>query len=484
MRFLRSTQLPREVRHTISGRNRWPFRMLASLLALTLCGCGATDGASAGSSLPPASTSAASTSAASTSAASTSPSSALAAPGESSASPNAAEKSALADKYGLASASPLPTVTIPDLGMTQKSLPVSDGLAFVAGMGAGWNLGNTFDAIDGNVADELDYEKMWNGAVTTRELIRAIRGKGFRTLRLPVSWHNHVTGSDHTISTAWLDRVQGVVDWAIAEDMVVILNIHHDNSPKFLYPDTAHFEASAHYVERIWTQLSERFGSYDERLVFEAMNEPRLTESAEYAWWITTAVEEGLDAVDCINRLNQLFVDTVRKNGKANASRWLMVPGYCASPQFAAIPEFVLPSDSSNPSTSRIIVSAHAYTPYAFALQAPAESGGTDRFKITSSYFTKDIDAALETLYKRFTSQGIPVVVGEFGSRAKGDNLQDRVDHAAYFAAAARARGMTCVWWDNNAFSGDGENFGLIDRASLEWRYEAIADAVVRYAGK
>ncbi len=397
--------------------------------------------------------------------------------------PDAAEKTALADKYGLTSASPRPPVTIPDLGMTQKPLPDADGLAFVAGMGPGWNLGNTFDAIDGGVTDELSYETLWSGAATTRELIRAVREKGFRTLRLPVSWHNHVSGEDHVISKAWLDRVQEVVDWALAEDMVVILNIHHDNNPDFLYPDTAHYAASAHYMERIWTQLAARFGDYDERLVFEAMNEPRLSESATYAWWISTAAEEGVDAVDCINRLNQLFVDTIRASGKTNRTRWLMVPGYCASPQFAVIPEFTLPTDAANPNGSRIMVSAHAYTPYAFALQAPAESGGTDRFKISSAYFTKDIDAALESLYKRYTSQGIPVVIGEFGSRAKGENLQDRVEHAAYFAAAARIRGMTCVWWDNNAFSGDGEIFGLIDRASLTWRHEPIADAIVRYAG-
>lgn len=55
-------------------------------------------------------------------------------------------------------------------------------------------------------------------------------------------------------------------------------------------------------------------------------------------------------------------------------------------------------------------------------------------------------------------------MIGEFGARDKNGNLQSRVDYAAYYIAAARAYGMSCNWWDNNAFTGDGELFGLLDR--------------------
>ena len=35
-------------------------------------------------------------------------------------------------------------------------------------------------------------------------------------------------------------------------------------------------------------------------------------------------------------------------------------------------------------------------------------------------------------------------------------------------------------WWDNNAFTGDGELFGLLDRKTVTWRYPKIVDALMK----
>ena len=47
---------------------------------------------------------------------------------------------------------------------------------------------------------------------------------------------------------------------------------------------------------------------------------------------------------------------------------------------------------------------------------------------------------------------GAPLIIGEFGSEDKR-NTAARVCHAAYFTAAARARGICCFWWDCGAFA-------------------------------
>ena len=60
--------------------------------------------------------------------------------------------------------------------------------------------------------------------------------------------------------------------------------------------------------------------------------------------------------------------------------------------------------------------------------------------------------------------------------------MQARIDFSVAYVAAARARGITCCWWDNNAFIGMGENFGLIDRKSLKWRFEEIVQGLMKYA--
>lgn len=70
-------------------------------------------------------------------------------------------------------------------------------------------------------------------------------------------------------------------------------------------------------------------------------------------------------------------------------------------------------------------------------------------------------------------------MMDEFGALDKGGNTQDRVNFTAYYVASASTRGITCVWWDNHAFSGDGERFGLIRRATREWVYPDIVLAII-----
>ena len=373
-------------------------------------------------------------------------------------------------------------IEVPVFTVESKDIDMNESLEFVQDMQVGWNLGNTFDASNDRnpSADELSYESMWSGTKTTQEMITAIKAAGFQTIRIPVSWHNHVSGDNYTISDVWMNRVQEVIDYAVNEDMYIIINIHHDILEGYYYPTKEQFETSSKYITSIWKQIAERFIEYDDHLIFEAINEPRMR-GTNYEWWLDMNVDECKEAVDCINRLNQQFVDTVRATGGINATRYLMVPGYCASPEFALIDQFVLPTDLET-NINKIIVSVHAYTPYKFALQSQNESGSTDMFSIANKIGTGDIDYFMNRLYHKFISNGTPVVIGEFGARDKGGNVQDRTEYTAYYVASARANGITCIWWDNNAFAGTGENFGLFKRQRLTWLYEVIKDALIQYS--
>lgn len=353
-----------------------------------------------------------------------------------------------------------------------------EALAFVKDMKIGWNLGNTFDAIDCNwLSDELQYESGWCGAVTTKEMIDALKEAGFQTIRIPVSWHNHLTDENHTISEAWINRVQEVVDYAIDDDMYVIINIHHDCSKEYFYPSSEYLEQSKSYVTDIWEQIAERFRDYDEHLIMESLNEPRLVGTAD-EWWLDIKKEVCIDSVQCINELNQTFVEVVRASGGNNADRYLMVPGYAASLQGATNQYFVLPEDIDG-NQNKILVSVHAYTPYAFALQASGESGSVDSFSMDRADSTRDIDYLMDELYKKYIQNGTGVVIGEFGARDKNDNTQARTEFAAYYIKAARAKGITCCWWDNNAFAGDGENFGLFNRQEITFSYPEILESLM-----
>ena len=352
-------------------------------------------------------------------------------------------------------------------------IPDNEAMALLDAMGVGWNLGNTFDAFqDPYWGNEMRLESYWNGCMTTPEMFETLKNAGFRSVRIPVSWHNHVD-QDFKISENWFSRVQEVVDYAYSRGLYVILNTHHDVSPDYYYPLKEHEETSRRYISTIWQQIAERFKDYDEHLIFESMNEPR-PKDTNYEWWMDQNAALCIEAAECINDLNQLFVDTVRATGGNNAERYLMVPGYCASVDGATNRYFTLPKDTAD---NKLIVSVHAYTPYEFALS----DTGTSEFSLGNGAQTSEISRFMNTLYKTYIQQGIPVVIGEFGARNKKDNLQSRVDFTAFYTNAARSRNIPCLWWDNGAFRGNGELFGILERNQAAFMYPEIAEALVTY---
>ena len=380
--------------------------------------------------------------------------------------------------------SAVPAVSVPEISIKKRTLNEGadpSAVDFVEGLKAGWNLGNTFDAgSDQNMQDEMAFESLWCGVKTTKEMIDAVRAAGFETLRIPVSWHNHVSDDgSYTISAQWLDRVQEVVDYAMDNDMYVILNIHHDNSTGYMYPSQEYAEQSKAYIRSVWTQLARRFADYDEHLIMESLNEPRLV-GTNCEWWLDLKKKECVEAVKLINEYNQLFVDTVRASGSHNADRYLLVPGYDASLQGASNEYFELPKDTEG-NVNRILVEVHAYTPYDFALQPPDEKGSTAKWSMDRRASTSEIDTLMDTLFDKYVKNGIGVVIDEFGARDKGGNTQARVDFTAYYVAAARARRISCCWWDNNAFAGNGENFGIFRRSDCTFAYPEIVEAMVKY---
>ena len=363
--------------------------------------------------------------------------------------------------------------------LQQETIPASDAFGFTRAMKAGWNLGNTFDAVDcGWLSDGLLYEMAWSGVLTQPRLFTVLREAGFGAVRIPVSWHNHVSGDAFTIDPAWLARVKEVADYAMNSGLTVILNIHHDVDEAYLFPDDAHLDSSVRYLTAIWAQLAEAFKPYGEALVFESMNEPRL-KGTDIEWRLNPRDKRSEEAVRCINALNQAFVDTVRASGGDNATRYLMVPGYGASADGALHKAFQLPADSAQ---DRIIVSVHAYTPYAFALQDSAQPGSQSTFDFESAKDRAEIDSLMQRLYDRFIVNGVPVVIGEYGARDKDGNLQARAAFTAFYVAAASAHGIPCFYWDNHAFAGTGELFGLLNRTTFVFAYPEIVESIMANA--
>lgn len=321
----------------------------------------------------------------------------------------------------------------------------------------GWNLGNTLDATGGS---SLSSETSWGNPITKEEMIVTVKEAGFNIVRIPVSWGSHLGPEpDYTVHKAWLDRVNEVVDYAIDNELYVILNMHHE---EWHFPSYDNYDKAQAILTKVWTQIAEQFKDYDEHLIFEGMNEPRMKGTPEE--WTGGNTESR----DVVNQLNKAFVDTIRNAGGNNPYRHLMIPTYAASSDTRAWKDFIMPEDD------KIIVSIHAYTPYSFALDIK----GTAKWSSEIANDTRDIDNLMDNIFDSFISKGKPVILGEFGAMDK-NNLEDRVRWSEYYIKKASEKGIPCIWWDNGAFVGNGELFGLLDRRKGEMKHAEIIEALM-----
>ena len=194
-------------------------------------------------------------------------------------------------------------------------------------MGVGWNLGNSLDAWPGVLGQTqgLESETFWGNPKTTQALINAVKAKGFNTIRIPVTWGNHMD-SNNNVDTAWMARVKEVVNYAYNNGMYVILNVHHDEWNK---PTSSNYSAASTKLKALWKQIATEFKGYDRHLIFEGMNEPR-NYKGSHEW--DGGIQEYWTVV---NKLNADFVSTVRATGGNNSTRLLMIPSYAASMDFS-----------------------------------------------------------------------------------------------------------------------------------------------------
>ena len=333
---------------------------------------------------------------------------------------------------------------------------------FVRNLKFGWNLGNTLDAVSqSKPASPTEQETAWRNPVTTESMAKLLKDTGFGIIRVPVTWFAHVGESpDFSIEPAWMGRVNEVVDYGISNGLYVILNLHHEN---WHFPSYANYSNAEMRLTKIWEQIAERFKDYDERLIFEAMNEPRMNKT-EFEW--TGGTPESRDVV---NKLGSAFVAVIRNSGGNNPHRHLMLPTYAASVEEIAMKDLVLPDDKN------IIVSVHAYTPYQFALSEESIT----LWSADNPSDTKGIDDVLGRIDKYFLSKNIPVIIGEMGARNK-DNTESRAAWTKYYAQKARNCGVPCIWWDNGLFEGNGELFGLMDRINLVWQFPEIVESFLK----
>ena len=331
-------------------------------------------------------------------------------------------------------------------------------------MGPGWNMGNHMDAVSNGVSGET----IWGNAKCTQATFDNVKKAGFKAVRICTTWTGHIGEAPaYRLEDKWLERVAEIVGYAEKAGLVAIVNTHHDETYWLdiskAYNNNTQNEKVKDEIFCVWTQIARRFADKGEWLVFESFNEIQ-----DGGWGWSAAFQANPDVqYKVLNDWNQVFVNAVRGAGGNNATRWLGIPGYAASPGFT-ITGLVLPKDYTN--ANRLMVAVHDYDPYNYTLNTPLvrQWGHTaDKDKRCSDADEEGVVAVFDNLKKAYLDKNIPVYLGEMGcSRHADEDFVYQQYYMEYFCKAAADRLLPMYLWDNGATGVGPEKHGYFDHGT------------------
>lgn len=324
------------------------------------------------------------------------------------------------------------------LGCTGGSNP---GVPFDSGpetsrvmpLGRGVNMGNMLEAPN---------EGEW-GETIQEEYFSLIRNKGFDTVRIPIRWSNHaLTASPYTIDTAFFNRVDLVVGWALAQNLNVIINIHHYQ--EIMDNPAGHKQR---FIE-LWKQIANRYKTYSNTLYYELLNEPNGNLNAT-TW--NSYLADAVTAIRAIDTTHTLIIGGVNWNN-AYALNDLQIPA----------------------GETKVMATFHFYSPFNFTHQgaewvSPSPPLGVQWPGANVSAACQAIRDELDVAKNWSQAHGnIPVLMGEFGAYSKAD-LTSRANWTAYVRKQAETRGFYWTYWEFSS------GFGVYDNGSGQWNAQLAA---------
>jgi endoglucanase len=339
-----------------------------------------------------------------------------------------------------------PPTTTATRTATPTSPPPGDAMAVVAAMQPGWNLGNTLDAIPD--------ETSWGNPLTTQALLRHVRSQGYRSIRLPVTWSNHHgPAPDYTIDPTWLNRVRQIVDWSLAEDLSVLVNLHHD-SWQWINTYPSDRTNVLNRYRALWTQLSAAFRNHSHRVLLESINEPQFANVTDD------------QAYPLLHELNVEFVRIVRASGGNNANRVLVLPTLFTNADQGRLD--ALTATLNQLRDPNLAATVHFYGFWPFSVNI----AGFIRY---NAEVEADLVGTFDRVFNTFVSRGIPVIMGEWALLNYDHNRPGVIERGEFlkFLEAvgyhARNRRVTTMIWDAGQF---------LNRNELRWRDQGLYELI------
>jgi len=288
-------------------------------------------------------------------------------------------------------------------------------------MGKGINLGNTLEAPD---------EGNWS-APAEEYYFHDFVDAGFTSVRIPIRWTNHMLDSTpYTIDSAWMDRVEQVIDWALDTGLVVIINSHHDD--EWLYDE---FPKNLGRFEKLWEQISTRFADKSENLVFEIVNEP---------YFELTRAE--------VDTLHRRIFPIIRES---NPTRIVIFTGggNDTNPRMTNYWVFY---NLNVPDDPYIMAYFHYYVPYEYCQLGQGTWGTTAEYQQMISDFTVANNWS--------DTNNVPILLGEFGVNRKA-HRSSMVKWYEHLTKTAESFGFAQATW----CTGGKDNYATYFRNHAYW---------------
>lgn len=268
----------------------------------------------------------------------------------------------------------------------------------------GWNIGNTLEVPGG--------ETLWGNPKVNEAYVGGIKAAGFNAVRIPCAWNSYIIDKNNTLDPSWLDRVDEVVGYVLAQNMYAIVNIHWDggwlennigNTPK---------EELLEKQKTLWTQIANKLGHYNEKLMFAGLNEPNASSAASTA---------------SLLQYEQAFIDAVRATEGNNKTRTLIFQGPTTDIDNTSKYFTTNPTDPSG--DGYLMAEVHYYTPSDYTIMEKDGQwsqyvkffwGKDYHLQGSNRNVTWGEEDQMQSLFKKmktqFADKGIPVILGEFGA--------------------------------------------------------------------
>jgi len=320
----------------------------------------------------------------------------------------------------------------------------------VLDMGAGFNLGNTFD----NGINQTTF-------VSIKPIIDLYKNAGMKHVRIPTTWMDRfdsnladANGNVNFNHPRFLELVQ-VIDYAISLDMYVVLNAHHEHWLKDNYDGTPAYDTK---FQALWTGIATYFKDYPNNLIFEVLNEPdgNLGENDGNG-----PFPDATDptALSYTRKVNKIGYDAIRAIGGNNATRIVMV-GTNGQGNALNIEE-VYPNKASLPGEGTdkyLAIQVHSYNPWAFC----GETGSNAAFPGTPF-----IENGIQDVRVHSIKLNVPINYGEFGVGRSTNTAERNTDlvrgYYKTFADATLGQHMSYSVWDDRGW------FGLVNSSGTSF---------------